>query len=53
MSVSETHQKFLDVLHFPEMFARQESMKKRSPGTYNWVFDDRVHKMEEDRGRIL
>jgi hypothetical protein len=55
-STSDTHQKFLDILHFPEMFARQESIKRRSPGTYDWVFDDELtgsdDKDTELRGRI-
>jgi hypothetical protein len=56
LSTSETQQKFLDILYFPEMFARQESMKRRCPGTYNWVFDGRLarsnDKDKELRGRI-
>jgi hypothetical protein len=60
ISISATHQNFLDSLDFPEMFARQESMKKNLPGTYDWVFDaklpssdDKVNKDDvELRGRI-
>lgn len=42
LSISTAQQDFLDSLYFPEMFARQESMKKTSPGTYNWVFKSKV-----------
>jgi hypothetical protein len=56
LSTSDTLQKFLDMLYFPEMFARQESMKKRSPGTYDWVFSSELPKSndrdKELRGRI-
>lgn len=50
LSTSSTQQDLLDSLYFPEMFARQESMKRNSPGTYEWVFgtEDR----EELGGRI-
>lgn len=60
LSTSSTQQDFLDSLYFPEMFARQESMKKSLPGTYDWVFDGKlslykdedVKDNEELRGRI-
>lgn len=38
LSISSTHQQFLDRLAFEEMFTRQESIKGCSPGTYDWVF---------------
>jgi hypothetical protein len=60
MSISATYQNFLDSLYFPEIFARQESMKKNLPGTYDWVFDGKLppsdEKADKDdmelRGRI-
>jgi hypothetical protein len=42
LSVSSVHQDFLDSLYFPEMFARQESIKKNPPGTYEWVFGSKM-----------
>jgi hypothetical protein len=42
LTMSAVHQQFFDILYFPEMFARQESMNKRSPGTYDWVFDSEI-----------
>jgi hypothetical protein len=61
LSISSTHQSFLDSLYFPEMFARQESMKKNLPGTYDWVFegklppsDGKANKDDEElRGRVV
>lgn len=61
---SETLRKeFLDRVRFPEMFERQESLKKNTPGTYEWVFtrgspfpDMSGHAAVKDRelrGRIL
>jgi hypothetical protein len=47
LSASDTHQKFLDTLYFPEMFARQESIKRRSPGTYDWVFSGEVPNLDD------
>jgi hypothetical protein len=55
LSASDTHQNFLDMLYFPEMFARQESMMRRSPGTYEWVFSGKLeksNKKKELQGRI-
>lgn len=64
-TISSTHQEFLDSLFFPEMFVRQESIKKNLPGTYDWVFDGKLprsdevdsledHKKDEElRGRIV
>lgn len=42
LSISSAQQEFLDSLYFSEMFARQENMKKNLPGTYDWVFDDKM-----------
>jgi hypothetical protein len=47
LSASDTHQEFLDTLYFPEMFARQESIKRRSPGTYDWVFSGEVPNLDD------
>ena len=60
LSISSAQQDFLDSLYFPEMFARQESMKMNLPGTYDWVFDGKLPSSddkrdqddEEIRGRI-
>lgn len=40
LSISSAQQEFLDRLYFSDMFARQESLKKNLPGTYEWVFDN-------------
>jgi hypothetical protein len=47
LSTSDTHQKFLDVLYYPEMFARQESIRRRSPGTYDWVSSGEVPNLDD------
>jgi hypothetical protein len=48
LSISSTHQDFLDSLYFPEMFTRQESIKMTSPGTYQWVFGEKLPPFDED-----
>jgi hypothetical protein len=61
LSTSATHKNFLDSLYFPEMFERQESMKRNLPGTYDWVFDGTLPPSDENadrddeelRGRIV
>ena len=47
MSTASTHQEFLDSLYFPEMFARQESIKKNLPGTYDWVFESKMLQFDD------
>ncbi|GAB7336017.1 hypothetical protein MBLNU13_g08840t1 [Cladosporium sp. NU13] len=61
LSIASNRQTFLDSLYFPEMFARQESMKKNLPGTYDWVFEGKLPLYDGDdhtehqelQGRIL
>ena len=38
------HQRFLDSLLFPDMFARQESIKLPATDTYEWIFSGQLSK---------